>query len=101
MKTLNEKIAGGTIYTLAQKRTNYIFSMNERPPTILFGKGIDLCDEQVMQNREKKKFIKKKIILALIDVEIANGDLEFAQKYWNTYNCLNKVNKRNGRLLGK
>ena len=101
MKTLNEKIAGGTIYTLAQKRTNYIFSMNERPPTILFGKGIDLCDEQVMQNRAKKKFITQKLILALIDVAIANGDFEFAQTYWNTYHCLNKVHKSNGRLFGK
>ena len=89
------------IYTLAQSGTKIKPKLNKKEPKRVSGKGAELSNNKMLQNRAKRKMITQTMILSLIDVAKKKEDTDMVKYYWNTYYCLNKVYTSEGKLYGK
>lgn len=65
---------------------------------IIKGKGSDLADKKLQQNRGKKKMITHVIIRAMLEIAERKGNKRFIKSLWNAYYCLDKITTGNGRM---
>ena len=96
--TENARDCGESIYTLAQSGTHTPDIDITQREIMVYGKGSDLNDAELMKRRAKRKFVTNVVVLQLIDIAKAKGDLDRVQSYWNTYHCNTNVTTANGRV---
>lgn len=65
---------------------------------LIKGKGSDLTDKKLQQNRGKKKMITHVIIRAMLEIAERKGNKRFIKSLWNAYYCLDKVTTGEGRM---
>jgi len=87
----------GRLDTLGLHRTEQSNKLYSNVTEKLYGEGS--CKDSI-RKRPRKKFITQKLVLALIDVAKENGDIEWIQRYWNTWHCQNELTTHNGRGYG-
>jgi hypothetical protein len=86
---------GKGIYTLAQSRTSgFEFDIDK---TIISGTGTPIKNNPAILKRANKKVIANAVVLAMADIASANGEMDFAKRYWNTYYCQEKLISYEGR----
>lgn len=87
----------GALDTSAQNGTG----ISGRKAVILYGRGSELGDAKIITNKAKRKIITETMAITLVDIARKRGDLEKAQKYWNTYHCQSRLYTHDGRTYGK
>lgn len=85
--------------TLAQTATQN--KAIKAPFLVVYGKGRDLSQKDVLCNLAKKKAMTQRLIRALIEVAEEKGETKWLKSYWNTWHCQNRVQSANGKLFGK
>ena len=63
------------------------------------GKGSDLKDIKLMQNRGKKKMLTQVRIKAMLDIAEKKGNKAFVKSLWNAYRCLDTITTSDGRMF--
>lgn len=83
--------------TLAQYRTaSFLFDLNN---TIITGTGTPIKgNNEALLKRAKRKVITNALVLAMIDIANANGEMDLVTRYWNTYHCQTKLTSKDGRF---
>jgi hypothetical protein len=67
---------------------------------LLVGKGTDLSDKNVLQNRARRKLIAQTIMLNLISYCEEIEDYSLYKSYWNAYYCQSGLVTSKGRSFG-
>lgn len=60
------------------------------------GHGSQIQGNDFLEKCAKRKGITKSIVLSLIDVATAKGDMDKVSSYWNTWHCQNTIIEANG-----
>lgn len=95
MRNANNPSRGwGSIYTLAERRTN----SNRKASKILIGNGSDMSVKDYGARKSKKKIITQALVLRMKDIAEKDGRGDVVKSLWNTYHCQNKVYTYEGRL---
>lgn len=99
MKLTNKSPEGEQIYTLAQSGTPS--KAKNGSIAIIKGEGTQIENNKSLPQRAKRKTISRSMILSLVDIAKNENDEEWAQRYWNTYHCQNKIVEVDGKLHGE
>lgn len=91
----NKPSFGKGIYTLAQSGTH------SQPSVLINGEGTDMVDNQSLNNRAKRKVITNTMVLSLVDVAKADGDIDAQKQYWNAHHCQNNIVTHDHKVFGK
>lgn len=83
------------MYTLAQNRTTNKGFKNHT--AVITGTGTRIENNPAILKRAKKKVISNALVLAMIDIASANGEIKMRDRYWNTYYCQTKLIVYEGR----
>lgn len=97
METIKKGFEGGVFNTLVQSGTTRV----KQKRKIVNCKGVDLSNAETVHSKAKRKQISQIIAVKLAELSISKGNELLAQKFWNTYHCLNKVEVAEGKMFGK
>ena len=93
--------SGEVFNTLALNGTDKKGSALRIEPIVVPGEGSKIMDANTMKRRAKRKLITKSIMLSLVDVATVKNAPDRVKSYWNTWHCLDRIVRSDGRIYGK